>query len=95
MTHPAPGGYTHSDIERPHAIPEEQPSAIHGPNEVLMLRAPPVLLLLLALFGLGIPNALHAQDPDERAPVVPSKGYRLEQNYPNPPNPYTYIPFTL
>jgi len=60
-----------------------------------MLRAPPVLLLLLALLGLGPPAALRAQDPDERAPVVPSKGYRLEQNYPNPPNPDTYIPFTL
>ena len=59
-----------------------------------MLRAPPVLLLLLALLALG-PTALRGQDPDERAPVVPSKGYRLEQNYPNPPNPDTYIPFTL
>jgi hypothetical protein len=60
-----------------------------------MLRAPPVLLLLLALFGLGLPPGLWGQDPDERAPVVPSKGYRLEQNYPNPPNPDTYIPFYL
>jgi hypothetical protein len=58
-----------------------------------MLRAPPVLLLLLALFGLGIPSAARGQDPE--APVVPSRGYRLEQNYPNPPNPDTYIPFYL
>jgi hypothetical protein len=60
-----------------------------------MLRAPPVLLLLLALLGLGNPSAARGQDPEERAPVVPSRGYRLEQNYPNPPNPGTHIPFYL
>lgn len=61
-----------------------------------MLRAPPVLLLLLLVIcGALFPPGARAQDPDERLPAVPSKGYRLEQNYPNPANPETYIPFYL
>jgi hypothetical protein len=66
-------------------------------DEVLMLRAPPVLLLLLLLviYGFLSPPGLAAQDPDERLPAIPSKGYRLEQNYPSPANPDTWIPFIL
>jgi hypothetical protein len=60
-----------------------------------MLRAPPVLLLLLMICGFASPPALRGQDPEEGVPTVPSKGYRLEQNYPNPANPDTYIPFYL
>lgn len=58
-----------------------------------MLRAPPVLLLLLLLFGsLPAPPA-RAQSGTQAAPQP--KGFRLEQNYPNPANPDTYIPFVL
>jgi hypothetical protein len=59
-----------------------------------MVRAPPVLLLLLVIYGLLTPPAARAQVP---APTVATtqKGFRLEQNYPNPANPETYIPFTL
>ncbi|MFL6202185.1 MAG: hypothetical protein ACJ76J_23680 [Thermoanaerobaculia bacterium] len=58
-----------------------------------MVRAPPVLLLLLVTFGLLTPPAARAQDPAPTA--VNQKGFRLEQNYPNPANPDTYIPFYL
>jgi hypothetical protein len=58
-----------------------------------MVRAPPVLLLLLVIYGLLTPPAARAQDP---APtVVTEKGFRLEQNSPNPANPETSIPFIL
>ncbi len=60
-----------------------------------MLRAPPVLLLLcwLLLGGLS-PPGVRAQG--EASPTVSqSRGFRLEQNYPNPANPETYIPFYL
>ena len=62
-----------------------------------MLRAPPVLFLLLFLVihGLLSPPAARAQDPGQSHTVVTQKGFRLEQNYPNPANPYTNIPFTL
>jgi hypothetical protein len=61
-----------------------------------MLRAPPVLLVLLVLCGFHVPQRLRAQDTVPNPPVVlPSKGFRLEQNYPNPANPVTNIPFTL
>jgi hypothetical protein len=54
-----------------------------------------VLLVLLLLAGSLSPPAAHAQaaraDPaSERAP-----GFILEQNYPNPVNPETFIPFRL
>lgn len=59
-----------------------------------MLRAPPVLLLLLVIYGFLSPPAARAQDP-KGDQVVAQKGFRLEQNYPNPANPETYIPFYL
>ena len=58
-----------------------------------MVRAPPVLLLLLVIYGLLAPPAARAQDPTPT--VVIQKGFRLEQNYPNPANPVTNFPFTL
>lgn len=59
-----------------------------------MPRASPFLLLpLAALLSLAAPA--RAQDPEERIPPAPSRGYRLEQNYPNPADPDTYIPFIL
>ncbi|HEU4451459.1 MAG TPA: hypothetical protein VFR81_00325 [Longimicrobium sp.] len=61
-----------------------------------MLRAPPVLLILLVVFGFFGPPVTRAQDSGSGSqPVVASKGFRLEQNYPNPANPNTYIPFYL
>lgn len=60
-----------------------------------MPRASPVLLLLVAAAVLLFPATLRAQDPEEPLPSIPSRGYRLEQNYPNPANPDTYIPFVL
>jgi hypothetical protein len=61
-----------------------------------MRRAPPVLLLLLlAIYGSLSPPRASAQDPAASHPVGTQKGFRLEQNYPNPANPDTYIPFYL
>jgi len=60
-----------------------------------MLRAPPVLLLfLLVIYGLS-PPAARAQVAGQTPTGVAQKGFRLEQNYPNPANPETYIPFYL
>jgi hypothetical protein len=56
-----------------------------------MLRAPPVLLLLWLVCGCLFPPGAGAQG----APGSQSRGFRLEQNYPNPANPDTYIPFVL
>ncbi len=58
-----------------------------------MLRAPPVLLLLWLVCGCLSPPGVGAQGPG--APGSQSRGFRLEQNYPNPANPDTYIPFIL
>src|SRR5688500_9525104 len=60
-----------------------------------MVRAPPVLLLLLVLCGLLSPPGARAQDPGQPPAVATQKDFRLEQNYPNPANPETYIPFYL
>ena len=60
-----------------------------------MLRAPPVLLLLLVIFGFLSPPAARAQVPGQTPTVVTPKGFRLEQNYPNPANPVTNFRFTL
>ena len=59
-----------------------------------MVRAPPVLFLLLVIAGLLSPPAARAQDTGQPHAVTP-KGFRLEQNYPNPANPVTNFPFTL
>ncbi|HEU4562094.1 MAG TPA: hypothetical protein VFS20_29975 [Longimicrobium sp.] len=58
-----------------------------------MLRAPPVLLLLLVIYEFLSPPAARAQDPTGE-PAVAQRGFRLEQNYPKA-NPDTYIPFYL
>lgn len=59
-----------------------------------MRRAPPVLLLsMLLLVGDLLSPGLRAQSGG--APVPQSRGFRLEQNYPSPANPDTYIPFYL
>jgi hypothetical protein len=58
-----------------------------------MLRAPPVLLLLWLVCGCLSPPGVGAQGPG--SPGTQSRGFRLEQNYPNPANPDTYIPFIL
>src|SRR3954447_11638559 len=61
-----------------------------------MRRAPPVLLLLLlAIYRSLSPPRASPQDPAASHPVGTQKGFRLEQNYPNPANPGTFIPFTL
>ena len=57
-----------------------------------MVRAPPVLLLLLVIYGLLSPPAARAQDPGQTHTVA-QKGFRLEQTY--SANPGTFIPFTL
>ena len=56
-----------------------------------MLRAPPVLLLLWLLCGVVLPPGVQAQGSSG----AQSRGFHLEQNYPNPANPDTYIPFIL
>ena len=58
-----------------------------------MVRAPPVLLLHV-ICGLLAPPAARAQDPGQPHTVTQNE-FRLEQNYPNPANPDTYIPFYL
>jgi hypothetical protein len=60
-----------------------------------MLRAPPVLLLLLVIYGFLSPPAARAQDPGGDPVVAAQKGFRLEQYYPYPANPEAYIPFYL
>ena len=55
-----------------------------------MLRAPSVLLLLWLVCGCLSPPGAHAQGNPAQ-----SRGFRLEQNYPEPANPDTYIPFIL
>lgn len=55
-----------------------------------MLRAPPVLLLLWLVCGCLSPPGAGAQGNPSQ-----SRGFRLEQNYPEPANPNTYIPFVL
>lgn len=61
-----------------------------------MRRAPPVLLVLLVIYGFLSPPTLRAQDPVELPAVArQATGFRLEQNDPNPFTRDTYIPFTL
>lgn len=54
-----------------------------------------VLLILLLLAGCLPPPALRAQEPRNGPAVEQSQGFYLEQNYPNPVNPETWIPFHL
>lgn len=53
-----------------------------------------VLFVLILACGLLAPRYLQPQDP-RGPPQSPSRGFRLEQNYPNPVNPETWIPFVL
>jgi hypothetical protein len=53
------------------------------------------LLVLILAFGMLVPYSLHPQDPRGPPPPNSSRGFRLEQNYPNPVNPETWIPFVL
>ncbi|HET7276234.1 MAG TPA: hypothetical protein VFI91_13785 [Longimicrobiaceae bacterium] len=57
-----------------------------------MLCARSVLLILFLLAGSSSPP-LHAQE-SAQSPES-SRGFYLEQNYPNPVNPETFIPFLL
>lgn len=54
-----------------------------------------VLLVLILTCGVSFPLPLQSQD--SRGPPLSqqSRGFRLEQNYPNPVNPETWIPFFL
>lgn len=60
-----------------------------------MRRAPAVLLILLVIYGFLSPPGLRAQEPPAPLPMQPEKGFRIEQNSPNPVNPETWIPFYL
>ncbi|HET8654915.1 MAG TPA: hypothetical protein VFL93_05335 [Longimicrobiaceae bacterium] len=53
-----------------------------------------ILLVVVLLAGSLSPPPARGQDA-RAAPLEPSRGFRLEQNYPNPVNPDTWIPFTL
>ncbi len=57
-----------------------------------MRRAPAVLLLLLVIYGFLSPPRLRGQQTGE---PPPSRGFRLEQNAPNPVMEDTWIPFYL
>lgn len=54
-----------------------------------------VLLILLLLAGCLSPPVLGAQESRSELAVEQSQGFYLEQNYPNPVNPETWIPFHL
>lgn len=61
-----------------------------------MTRARSVLLILVLLAGsLPPPDAGAQPAPDLRAPVEEPPRIVIEQNYPDPVNPETWIPFTL
>jgi len=62
-----------------------------------MTRARPVPLILFLLAGCLSPPALAAQQGVEAARSPPREvpAFALEQNYPDPVNPETWIPFTL
>lgn len=54
-----------------------------------------VLLILLLLAGCLSPPALRAQEPRNGSAIERNRGFSLEQNYPNPVNPETWLPFHL
>lgn len=60
-----------------------------------MLCARSVLLILLLLAGCLSPPIVGAQEARDAAAVERSQGFYLEQNYPNPVNPETWLPFHL
>jgi hypothetical protein len=57
--------------------------------------ARPVLLILFLLAGLLSPPCLQAQESRSPPEAETPRGFYLEQNYPNPVNPETWIPFEL
>lgn len=60
-----------------------------------MQRAPAVLLIFLVIYGLLSPPLLRGQQSGEPPPTQASRGFRLEQNAPNPFDRDTWIPFYL
>lgn len=60
-----------------------------------MQRHRSVLLMLLLLAGSLSPPAARGQDARVATPAETTRGFTLEQNYPNPVTTETWIPFTL
>ena len=54
-----------------------------------------VLLVMLLLAGSLSPPGLRAQESRSSAQVESARGFYVEQNYPNPANPETWVPFLL
>lgn len=54
-----------------------------------------VLLILFLLAGSLSPPRAGGQEARGRPAIQPEPGFHLEQNYPNPVNPETWIPFYL
>jgi hypothetical protein len=54
-----------------------------------------ILLVLILACGAMVPYSLHPQEPRGPPPQNHARGFYLEQNYPNPVNPETWIPFVL
>lgn len=57
--------------------------------------ARPVLLILLLMAGSLSPPCIRAQEARDGPLAESSQGFSLEQNYPNPVDPETWIPFQL
>jgi hypothetical protein len=54
-----------------------------------------LLIVLILVCGLLAPSSAYSQEPRGPPGNGQSRGFRLEQNYPNPVNPETWIPFVL